>query len=79
MLNIKLTLSGGGLTRDILAHGITRCIHSQELLLLALPLVLLATGYNKQSTRIDKLSLRLGEGGSSINIIMMLSMTLTSL
>ena len=34
-------------------------------------------GYIKQSAVIDKLSLRLGEGGSCVNIIMMLSMTLT--
>ena len=36
-------------------------------------------GYIKQSTRIDKLSLRLREGGSCVNIIMVLSVTLTSL
>ena len=40
MLNMKLTLScGGGL-----AHERSHRIHSQELLLLALPFVLLATG-----------------------------------
>ena len=59
-----------------LAHDISRHIHSQELLLLALPLVLLATGILNV---IDKLLLRLGEGGSCVNIIMMLSMTLTPL
>ena len=48
------------------AHDITHCIR-QELLLLALPLVLIACyRYNKRSTMIDKLSLRLGEGGSCI-------------
>ena len=36
-------------------------------------------GYIKQSTMIDKLSLRLWEGGSCVNIIMVLSMTLTPL
>ena len=36
-------------------------------------------GYIKRSTMIDKFSLRLGEGGSCVNIIMMLSMTLTPL
>ena len=43
MLNIKFTLSGGGgLGRDIWHMTESRCIHSQELLLLALLLVLLA-------------------------------------
>ena len=45
MLNIKFTLSGGGgFRRDIWHMTESRCIHSQELLLLALLLVLLATG-----------------------------------
>ena len=45
MLNLKLTLGGGGgLGRDIWHMTESRCIHSQELLLLALLLVLLATG-----------------------------------
>ena len=45
MLNIKFTLSGGGgLGRDIWHRTESRCIHSQELLLLALQLVLLAMG-----------------------------------
>ena len=46
MLNINLAVSGGGdWACDIyLAHDISCCIHSQESLLLALPLVLLATG-----------------------------------
>ena len=35
--------------------------------------------YIKRSTVIDKLSLRLREGGSCVNIIMMLSVTLTPL
>ena len=44
MLNIKFTLSGGGgLGRDIWHMTESRCIHSQELLHLALLLVLLAT------------------------------------
>ena len=47
--------------------------HCQELALLH---VLLAI---KRSTVIDKFSLRLGEGGSCVNIIMTLSVTLTSL
>ena len=58
----------------------TRCIHSQELLLLYSATTCLAChGYNKRSTTIDKLLLRLGEEGSCINIIMTLSVTLTSL
>ena len=75
LLNINLTLrGGGGLAGDI--WRMTSChIHSQELLLLALPPVLLATGILND----DKFSLRLGEGGSCVNIIMMLSMTLTPL
>ena len=36
-------------------------------------------GYIKRSNVIDRLSLRLGEGGSCVNIIMMLSVTLTPL
>ena len=36
-------------------------------------------GYIKRSTVIDKLSLRLGEGGSFVNIIITLSVTLTPL
>ena len=45
MLNINLALRGAGdWACDILAHDISCCIHSQESLLLALPLVLLATG-----------------------------------
>ena len=36
-------------------------------------------GYIKRSTVIDKLSLRVGEGGSCVNIIIMLSVTLTPL
>ena len=45
MLNIKFTLNGGGgLARDIWHMTGSHCIHSQELLLLALLLVLLATG-----------------------------------
>ena len=36
-------------------------------------------GYIKLSTMIDKLSLRLGEGGSCVNIIITLSVTLTPL
>ena len=45
MLNIKFTLSGGGgLGRDIWHMTESHCIHSHELLLLALLLVLLATG-----------------------------------
>ena len=45
MLNIKFTLSGGGgLGRDIWHMLESHCIHRQELLLLALLLVLLATG-----------------------------------
>ena len=45
MLNIKFTLSsGGGLGRDIWHMTEIHCIHSQELLLLALLLVWLATG-----------------------------------
>ena len=36
-------------------------------------------GYIKRSTVIDKLSLRLGEGGSCVNIIITLSVTLTPL
>ena len=35
--------------------------------------------YIKRSTVINKLSLRLGEGGSCVNIILMLSVTLTPL
>ena len=81
MLNINLALRGGGdWACDILAHDISCCIHSQESLLLALPLVLLATGIlNNLYTMIDKLSLRLWEGGSCVNIIMVLSVTLTPL
>ena len=42
MLNIKFTLSsGGGLGRDIWHLTESHCIHSQELLLLALLLILL--------------------------------------
>ena len=45
MLNIKFTSSGGGgLGCDIWHMTKSRCIHSPELLLLALLLVLLATG-----------------------------------
>ena len=45
MLNIKFTLCGGGdLGRDIWHMTESCCIHSQMLLLLALLLVLLATG-----------------------------------
>ena len=45
MLNIKFTLNGGGgLARDIWHTTGSHRIHSQELLLLALLLVLLATG-----------------------------------
>ena len=45
MLNIKFTLSGGGgLGCDIWHITESRCIHSQELLLLALLLVSLAAG-----------------------------------
>ena len=45
MLNIKFTLSGGGgLGCDIWHMTESRCIHSQELLLLAQLLVLLAMG-----------------------------------
>ena len=45
MLNIKFTLSGGGgLGRDIWHMTESCCIHSQELLLLALLLVSLTTG-----------------------------------
>ena len=45
MLNIRFTLSsGGGLAHNIWHMTESRCIHSQELLLLALLLVLLATG-----------------------------------
>ena len=36
-------------------------------------------GYIKRSNMIDRLSLRVGEGGSCVNIIMMLSVTLTPL
>ena len=36
-------------------------------------------GYIKRYTVIDKLSLRLGEGGSYVNIIITLSVTLTPL
>ena len=36
-------------------------------------------GYIKRSTVIDKLLLRLGEGGSCVNIIITLSVTLTPL
>ena len=36
-------------------------------------------GYIKRSTGTDKLSLRLGEGGSCVNFIMMLSVTITPL
>ena len=52
MLNIQFTLSsGGGLAHDIWHMTESRCIHSQELLLLVLLLA-------KLPTRIDKLSLR---------------------
>ena len=45
MLNIKFTLSSGvGLARDIWHMTVGRRIHSQELLLLVLMLLLLATG-----------------------------------
>ena len=48
MLNIQFTLSGGeGLAHDIWHTTESRRIHSQELLLLALLLVLLATGTKK--------------------------------
>ena len=57
MLDIKFTLSGGGgLARDIWHMTESRCIHSQELLLLAL--LLACYGYMKPSTRIEKLPLR---------------------
>ena len=36
-------------------------------------------GYIKRSTVIDKLSLRVGEGGSCVNIIIMFSVRLTPL
>ena len=60
MLNIKFTLSsGGGLARDIWHMTEGRHIHSQELPLLVLMLLLLATGIlNDLYTRIDKLFLR---------------------
>ena len=52
-----------------MTFGSLHKLHRQALLLLALPLVLLATGiYIKRSTVFDKLSLRLGEGGSCVNI-----------
>ena len=44
-----------------------------------LPTPLACYGYIKQSTMIDKLSLRLWEGGSCVNIIMVLSVTPTPL
>ena len=55
MLNIRFTLSGGGgLAHNIWHMTESRCIHSQELLLLALLLVLLATGtINDLYTRIE--------------------------
>ena len=61
MLNVKFTLSGGGgLGCDIRHMTECRCIHSQELLLLALLLVLLATGIlnDLPVDKIDKLSLQ---------------------
>ena len=62
MLNIKFTLSsGGGLARNIwhmteIAHSQSRATASSDTTGLA------CYGYIKQSTMIDKLSLRLGGG-----------------
>ena len=78
MLNIKFTLSsGGGLARNIwyMAEIAAFTVKSAS----SANTGLACYGYIKQSTMIDKLSLRLGRGGSCVNIIMMLSVTLTPL
>ena len=72
MLNIKLTLSSGG--------GLTQYLHMKKLssrvIATSATTCLACYGYNKRSTMIDKLSLRLGKGGSCM---MTLSVTLISL
>ena len=68
-------MCGGGLACDI-----WRMIYSHSRVTASSATADLACyRYIKRSTVIDKLSLRLGEGGSCVNIIMMLSMTLTPL
>ena len=79
MLNINLTLRGGrGLACDI--WRMHKSPHSQlRVTASSVTADLACYGYIKRSTVIDKLSLRLGEGGSCVNIIITLSVTLTPL
>ena len=67
MLNIKLTLSGGvGLAHDIWHMTESHRIHSQELLLLALLLVLLATCISHSTVASTDCVYRDGPGLASI-------------
>ena len=79
MLNINLTLrGGGGLACDIWCMTQVAAFKSRVTASSATA-ALACYGYIKRTTVIDKLSLRLGEGGSCVNSIMMLSVTLTPL